>query len=257
MMERPYYQDKWVTIYHGDCRKILPQLDIKVDLILTDPPYETMLKWKGIGTTARMGMGKKGSNADNPSKFFPVIKNQELPFLFKEFYRLLNVNRHCYVMSDDDTLPYIFQTLGRGWKCPEGCLHWYGEEDEPFAKFSNIKLLIWDKQTIGMGYHYRCQYEFIVMLDKGKNRRLKDLGKPDILRFKRYIGEIPTEKPTRLFELLISQSSNEGELILDPFLGSGTTSYCAKQLRRQCIGIEIQEKYCQVAARKCSQEVML
>ena len=257
--DKPYYLDETseIAIYCADCRLVLPYIsDKSIDLVLTDPPYETMLKWEGIGTTARMGMGKKGTSADAPSKFFKVIRNSELPFFLKEFYRILEMKRHCYVMCDDDTLPYIFQCLGKGWHCPEGCLHWYGEEDEPFTKFTNLKLLIWDKELLGMGYHYRCQYEFIIMLDKGKNRRLKDLTKPDVLRFKRYNGEVPTEKPMRLFELLIYQSSNESEIIIDPFLGSGTTLACAKRLGRKGIGIEIEERYCRIAKDRLAQPSM-
>jgi len=87
------------------------------------------------------------------------------------------------------------------------------------------------------------------MFDKGK-RRLKDLSIPDILKFKKYIGEVPTEKPIRLFELLIKQSSNEGDVILDPFIGSGTTAVACKELNRNYIGIEINPEYCKIARRR-------
>ena len=64
-------------------------------------------------------------------------------------------------------------------------------------------------------------------------------------------------RPETDFErTLIERLSNSGNLILDPFLGSGTTAYCAKKLNRKCIGIEIEEKYCEIAAKRCSQSVM-
>ncbi len=64
----------------------------------------------------------------------------------------------------------------------------------------------------------------------------------------------PTEKPVELISKLILH--NQGNLILDPFMGGGTTAYCAKKLGRKCIGIEIEEKYCEIAAKRCSQSVM-
>lgn len=251
-----YYKDEWVTIYHGDCREILPSLP-KVDLVLTDPPYESMRRWEGIGTTARMGMGKKGSSADDSSKFFKTISNSDLLALLPVLSELLRESRHCYIMCDEITLPYFYSVMRRGFECYDeyenACIY-----DQP-PPFDNMKPLIWDKVSMGMGYHYRCQYEFVIMFDKGKNRRLNSLSIPDILRFKRVEGntqEVPTQKPLELFNCLVNQSSLEGEIILDPFLGSGTTAVCAKKLNRHCIGIEIEEKYCEIAANRCRQDVM-
>jgi site-specific DNA-methyltransferase (adenine-specific) len=66
----------------------------------------------------------------------------------------------------------------------------------------------------------------------------------------------PSPKPERPIAWFIERLSSPGQMILDPFLGSGTTAYCAKKLQRRCIGIEIEEKYCEIAARRCQQEVM-
>ena len=65
----------------------------------------------------------------------------------------------------------------------------------------------------------------------------------------------PTQKPVELVDKLILGISDEAETILDPFLGSGTTCYCAKKLNRYSIGIEIEEKYCEIAANRCRQSV--
>ncbi len=250
---KPYYQDDYVTIYHGDCREILPSLP-KVDLVLTDPPYASLRRWEGIGTTARMGMGKKGTAADDPSKLFPTISNEELLSLLMPFNEALKDNRHCYIMCDEITLPYFYAVMRRGFECVDeqenACPY-----DEP-PPFDNMKPLIWDKISMGMGYHYRCRHEFVLMFDKGKNRRLNDLGMPDVLQFKRVEGkaqQVPTQKPIPLFECLISQSSNEGETVLDPFLGAGTTARAAKNLGRRCIGIELDERHCEIAADNCRQ----
>lgn len=66
----------------------------------------------------------------------------------------------------------------------------------------------------------------------------------------------PCQKPIGFVSWLISELSTANNLIADPFLGSGTTAYCAKKLNRKCIGIEIEEKYCEVAAKRCCQTVM-
>ena len=123
--------------------------------------------------------------------------------------------------------------------------------------FDNYKPLIWDKMIPSLGYHYRAQYEIIMMCDKGKNRKLNDLSVPDVLRFKKISGKekfVPTQKPIELFELLINQSSEEGELIFDPFCGSGTTLIAAKNLKRKAFGFELQEKYCEIIAKRLSSE---
>jgi len=70
------------------------------------------------------------------------------------------------------------------------------------------------------------------------------------------VGKHIVPKSEKMWSTLVAQFSNQGDLILDPFLGSGTTAYCAKKLNRKCIGIEIEEKYCEIAARRCSQSVM-
>jgi len=233
----------------GDAFEIMRQIPSEsVDLIATDPPYESLKKWMGIGTTARMGLGKKGSGADDPNKFFQTIPNSRLPEMMNEFSRILRNNSHCYVMCDAVAVPYFFNIMKQGFDCPDACIYF----DEIKAPFDNIKPLIWDKEVMGMGYHYRSQYEFILMFDKGK-KKLKDLGKPDVLRFKKYRGEIPTEKPVRLFELLVSQSSDEGDIVFDPFLGSGTTAVASKLLGRNFVGIEINSEYCRIAGERLSQ----
>jgi site-specific DNA-methyltransferase (adenine-specific) len=107
--------------------------------------------------------------------------------------------------------------------------------------FKFWKPLIFDKEIIGQGYHYRARYEMILFFEKGK-RKLNDLSIPDILSEKRVLNGYPTEKPVKLLETLIKQSSNEGNIVLDPFMGSGSTAEACLNTNRDFIGCDISEK---------------
>jgi DNA modification methylase len=92
--------------------------------------------------------------------------------------------------------------------------------------------------TIGMGYHYRARYECILFFEKGK-RKLADLGTADIIEQKRIIGGYPAEKPPEVTEVLVTQSSLPGELVIDPFMGSGSTGVAAARHGRDFLGNDL------------------
>lgn len=126
--------------------------------------------------------------------------------------------------------------------------------DSPFV---NVKPLVWDKTVMGMGYHYRAQHEYIIMLDKEKNRRLNDLGVADILSYKAPSHKeriCPTQKPLALFRKLVEQSSDAGELVLDPFIGGGTTAMACEELGRDWIGYEIDPLMFEKAQHRMNQK---
>ena len=106
--------------------------------------------------------------------------------------------------------------------------------------FKFWKPIVWDKCAIGMGYHYRARYEFILFFEKGK-RKINDLSTPDVLEYKRVWRGYPTEKPVDLLEVLIKQSSSEGQLVVDSFFGSGSTLIASKNLSRKYLGCDISE----------------
>jgi len=210
---KAYYQDKWVTIYHGDCREILPQLDVKVDLVLTDPPYGVNLDLTWL-SDLHLSRSKPANKVDAP-----IIGDDGMDLSFLFAYPLRAIFGHPYVYGRDAT----------GW-------------------------LVWDKQpeldidrtmtspceivstTLWRGFRIvRCMWAGY----------LRDNGE------RRYSH--PTQKPQKVVDYIINKS---GGVILDPFLGSGTTCFCAKKLNRYSIGIEIEEKYCEIAAKRCCQEVM-
>ncbi|OEE67319.1 DNA methylase N-4 [Enterovibrio norvegicus FF-33] len=190
--------------------------DGSVDLFITDPPYESLEKHRKIGTTTRLKVSKSSSN-----QWFDIFPNERFEALLKEIYRVLRKNSHFYLFCDQETMFAI----------------------KPIAEkvgFKFWKPIIWDKVTIGMGYHYRARHEYILFFEKGK-RKLNDLGMPDILVSKRVYNGYPTEKPVPLIEMLISQSSTEGELVVDPFFGSGATLVAAKNLGRNYMGCDLSD----------------
>lgn len=193
------------------------------DCIITDPPYDSLLKWQGVGTTARMGFGA-GKDATKSDKFYPCIGRDDMREVMIAFGRLLRANRHCYVMADHEYMPVL--------------LAWARNEN---IGFDYAKPLVWDKVTPGMGYHWRSRHEYIVMFEKGK-RRLNDLRKADVLQHKRVTGGYPTEKPLGLVEELLLNSTQPGEWVLDPFAGSGVVAEACLRHGRNCVVIDISDR---------------
>lgn len=206
-----------MSLYKDDAVNWLSTLaDASVDLIITDPPYESLEKHRKIGTTTRLKVSKSSSN-----QWFAIFPNSRFEELLKEIYRVLKNNSHFYLFCDQETMFVI----------------------KPIAEkigFKFWKPIVWDKVSIGMGYHYRARYEFILFFEKGK-RKLSNLGTPDVLEFKRVYRGYPTEKPVPLLEVLISQSSEVGETVLDPFFGSGSTIIAAENLERNFQGCDISD----------------
>ncbi len=117
------------------------------------------------------------------------------------------------------------------------------------AGFRFWKPLVWDKKTIGMGYHYRCRYEFILFFEKGK-RRLNDLSVPDVLEAPRIRNGYPTEKPVSLSEILVRQSTQPNEIVCDPFMGSGSTGVGAMGEGRRFAGCDISATSVELARQR-------
>jgi len=219
---KPYYQDDYITIYHGDCREILPSLE-KVDLVLTDPPY-------GIHHSSNHGASWQGQE----------IVGDESTVL------------RDFILRECEGIPmFIFST----WKI-----------DIPHDLVDIDGVLIWDKgPAFGMGdlaFPWKMSWEMIIVVAGA-------VGAPGIFVGRRDEGVLrghiqvsweskgrrhPHQKPVSLVTHLLTHTS--ASTILDPFLGSGTTAVAAKKLNRKCIGIEIEEKYCEIAANRCRQMVM-
>jgi site-specific DNA-methyltransferase (adenine-specific) len=207
----PHYR-----LEHGDAVEWLrTQPAASVDLVITDPAYESLEKHRAVGTTTRLKRGKGSSN-----EWFPNFPNARFPELFQGLWRVLKRDSHFYLFCDAETM-FVARPLAEA------------------AGFRFWKPLVWDKQHIGMGYHYRARCEFILFFEKGR-RRLKDLGVADVLSVPRIHRGYPTEKPVGLSEVLIRQSSEPGDRVVDPFMGSGSVGVAAARLGRDFRGTDIQ-----------------
>jgi site-specific DNA-methyltransferase (adenine-specific) len=117
------------------------------------------------------------------------------------------------------------------------------------AGFRFWKPLVWDKQAIGMGYHYRARYEFILFFEKGK-RRLNDLGIADVIAVPRVHRGYPAEKPPAVSEVLIKQSTAAGEIVADPFMGSGSVGVAALKNGRRFLGTDLNPEAVRLSAER-------
>jgi site-specific DNA-methyltransferase (adenine-specific) len=201
-------------------RDLSPQ---SVDLVITDPPYESLEKYRAIGTTTRLKHSKASSN-----DWFTIFPNSRFPDLFAALHRVLRKGAHLYLFCDAETM-FVAKPLGEA------------------AGFKFWKPLVWDKRTIGMGYHYRARYEMILFFEKGK-RRLNDLGVPDVIEIPRVRNGYPSEKPVALGELLVRQSSAPGDLVVDPFAGSGAFGVAAVRAGRRFAGADISKDALRLAS---------
>ncbi len=220
----PYYQDDWATIYHGDCREVLPHLP-KVDLVLTDPPY-------GIGFDFQAKRSRTTSlNSSQKSQYvcrdpeWSMVVGDDLPFdpsPWIQFPSVVLWGANNYA----DKLP-----PGRGW------LVWDKLGDKSPCAFGDCELA-WTNRDMSIRIHRQ--------LWRGIVRE----GEENVANGCKYH---PCQKPLRLMTWCLSFFP-DASVILDPYMGSGTTLVAAKQLGRKSIGIEIEEKYCEIAVRRLAQE---
>jgi site-specific DNA-methyltransferase (adenine-specific) len=201
-----------------------------IDLIITDPAYESLEKYRKIGTTTRL---KKSAGSSN--EWFPIFPNGAFPALFNKCYRALKKNTHLYILCDQET-GFLIKPLAEQM----GFKFW--------------KAIIWDKVAPGMGYHYRAQHEWIMFFEKGK-RRLNTNNTPDVLRVQRVSNGYPTEKPVDLLRHLVINSSNPGELVIDPFTGSGATGVAALMEGRHFYGCDIKQEAVDLATNRLTEIV--
>ena len=222
-----------IDLRQGDCLEVLRSMPSEsIDLIVTDPPYKTTSRGNA-GNSG--GMLQKEINKKGQVFNFNDIDCEKYA---SEFYRVLKDGSHCYIMTNHINLIHILNTFTTNG-------------------FHFIKSLIWDKGNKIMGQYYMSQFEYILFFRKGKGIKINNCGTSDILsvpnkKLKDTNGKNlhDTEKPVDLMKILIENSSAENELVLDPFMGIGSTGIACVNTNRNFIGIELDPKYFEIAKER-------
>lgn len=220
-------------IYNEDCLTGMKKIDDEsIDLLVTDPPYKVTSRGNA-GNSGGM-LQKKLSMQGNIFEYNDTKPQEYIP----EFYRILKDGSHCYIMTNHVNLQSI---LNIATECG----------------FKFIKSLIWNKGNKIMGQYYMSQFEYILFFRKGKGKKINNCGTADILNIpNRKSKDIngnnlhDTEKPIELMQILIENSSQENEIVLDPFVGIGSTVIACIKTNRNYIGFEIDKKYYDIANRR-------
>lgn len=239
MTLQPYYEQDGITIYHGDCLGVMSSLEINsVDIVATDPPYSSG------GRNAATLRARKGMTRTTKAEGDWFGTDNLSSHGFSMLVRQIAVEARRVTRRDGHFLSFIDW---RQWPVLAGSIE--------AAGWSLRNCLVWDKEHFGMGNGFRQQVEFIVHASNGTgdNFLRHDLG--TVFRARRG-GESdhPTEKPEGALRQMIS--ALPGTVVLDPFMGSGTTLVAAKLEGRKAIGIELEERYCEIAAKRLAQGVL-
>ena len=241
-----YFKDEDVIIYCADSRDILPLIpDKSIDLVLTSPPYYAGKDYEAYLT----------SYEDYLSLLDSVWKSVKT-FLKNGCQIVVNIAH----TARNDTPAFVSIQLYKAgftfedniiWEKPDGASPRFGcLVQNPFATW----------------YLPNQTHENLLVYSQGEPRRERKtpLDMTYALQFRGDVWRLRSETnsqheapyPVRLVAPPITFYTNTNEIVLDPFLGSGTTAYCAKKLGRKCIGIEIEEKYCEIAKKRLAQSVM-
>ena len=222
-----------INIFNEDCLVFMKNLeDSSIDLIVTDPPYKITARGNA-GNSGGM-MQKKLSMKGKIFEHNDIKPTEYIP----EFYRLLKDGSHCYIMTNHVNLQEMINVATE-------------------CGFKFIKSLIWNKGNKIMGQYYMSQFEYILFFRKGKGKKINNCGTSDILSIpnKKSKGSDgknlhDTEKPIDLMKILIANSTQENELVYEPFMGIGSVPIACKELNRGCLATEIDEEYYNISVNR-------
>ena len=221
-MIKPYYEENGIVIYHGDCRDILPDIE-PVDLVLTDPPYGIAYKHSGKGSAVA------GRSIMSTVRHSEKVTNDDIPFDPRPFLNYPEVimwgaNNYCHLLPERTGQWLV-------WDKADGRYN--------VDSFGDFEIGWHNKGKAGRLFRYAWKGVYCVKAGESNGRRFH-----------------PTMKPQGLMKWCILTIAKSNGTILDPFMGSGTTLVAAKQLGRKAIGIEIEEKYCEIAVKRLAQGVL-
>ena len=248
---RKYYEQDGITIWHGDCREVLPTL-APVDHVITDPPYEVEAHTKGR-RVKRMGIAVQ-------DKWAFIDRSGTPRYEVLEFPPITEAQR-------DDCAQHFARVCQR-WAlvfCQAEAAHKW-EAAMTTSGLTRRRWCVWTKpdgQPQMSGDRPGVGYETIVACHARGRSRWNGGGRLGVFLYSKQSDPLlqpgrgsaphPTTKPEPLMSELVALFTDPGDIILDPFMGSGTTLVAAKRLGRKAIGIEISEQYCEIAAKRLAQ----
>lgn len=215
-------------IHCGNCIDLFKTIeDESIDLVVTDPPYRVI-----SGGRPKIKGQPSGILKKNDGKIFEHndINPEEW---ISEVYRVLKQGTQCYIMVNSLNMENYLRI------CRE-------------TGFGLHNILAWFKNNCTPSRWYMKNAEYILFLRKGKAKTINNVGSKTVHEFDNIIGNKlhPTEKPVELMELYITNSSNIGDVVLDPFMGVGSTGLAALKNDRKFIGFEIDKKYYDIAEKR-------
>lgn len=237
---KPYYQEDGITIYHGDCLTVMAGLDPgPVAAVVTDPPYSS-------GNLPESMKQKAGPRLRGWQWEDKVMETDQLSTLgFIWMMREVCVRLRVDMVDGASLLCFIDW---RNWGNLVGAIESSG------LRVNNM--VVWNKLSIGMGNGFRNQHELILYASKGTPRVIAH-DVPNVISCAREENDLhQSPKPVTLINQLVRVVSDEGDCIFDPFMGAGATLEAAKKMNRRAIGIEIEERYCEIAAKRLAQGVL-
>ena len=235
-----YYSDESVTLYHGDCIEVMEGLpDASVSAVLTDPPYSSGGRREN---TRSLRKSMTRSVEDDDWIRGDAMSTNGFIYLLRlcgiQWRRMLVPGGHALAFIDWRMAAHLAAALET-------------------ADLRQHPILVWDKQRLGMGAVFRNQHEFIVHMSAGNPIAPQRRDVPNVLRFPSVRdGDHPTEKPGPLLETLLTVVCPKGGTVLDPFAGSGSSLYAARAQGHKAIGVEADERYCEVIAKRLSANVL-
>ena len=224
---KPYYQDDAVTLYHGDCREVMPDLaPNSVDLVITDPPFSVPVKYQDV-------------SGNFPRSWGDLLVME--PFFvdaFRGIRRLVRDGGQTYICCDGDTYPIFFKAA--------------------YSLWPQSHLIVWYKPTGRRGRGWLHSHELVLHLRTAETQYADGFRQDviGIMPVRTLNRQHPAEKPGGLWEFLSAGMTKTSYTLLDPFAGGGSALDWAKAHGHRAVGIEIEEQFCEVIAKRLSQGVL-
>ena len=216
-----------VKLYNDDCLNVLKDIeDNTIDLVVTDPPYEVITGGRNGGVK-----GKPSGILTENKQLMKSIPKADL--WLSECFRVMKDGTHIYIMTNTLNLTNYLNIINSvGFK-----LH---------------NLLVWNKNNTTPNRWYMKNCEYVIFARKGFAKSINNPSSQTVHNFDNIIGnkKHPTEKPVDLMKLYVENSSQVGDTVLDPFMGSGSTGVACKELGRNFIGVELDKHYFDIATKR-------